>query len=302
MKSSNANLLAQLEEVTPGICLYYSDAEYGFAPLIWEVDQQGEFTIENLLRTETPRLPQYQLGGPIIQSANLDDYLQIIHQEAQRHNPDMAVVIERRYQKLIRLLKSSLTLLEVAEVRDLNEPNAKFRIIFGQTKSGEWIGIAPDLDSEFQEMAPYGEYINGQPLLPIHPPQTEITAELLNRIEPLLEDLKFYETQPLTAIYHGMNEGFIVRLGANRELMINSLLDAIGFARTFPYKPFYLDAQEDNDEEFANELKPLDLLLQSRLNNLRMYLFGLVCTYHIYVLGQTSDGDWAGVSTIGVWS
>lgn len=302
MKSSNANLLAQLEEVTPGICLYYSDAEFGFTPVIWEVDQQGELTIENLLRTVTPAVPEYQLGGSIIQSANLDDYLRMIHREARKHDPDIATEIEREYQSLIKLLQSSLTLLEVAVVRELNAPDRTFRIIFGCTKSGEWIGISPNLYAEFQEMAPHGEYMNGQPLLPVYSPQTEFTAELLQRLEPLVENLRFYETQPLTAVADDKNQGLIVRVGANRELMVNSLLDAMGYARTFPYRPFYLDAQEDNDEEFANELKPLDLLLQSRLSNLRMYLFGLVCTYHIYVLGQTSDGDWAGVATIGVWS
>ncbi|MBW4645828.1 MAG: nuclease A inhibitor family protein [Goleter apudmare HA4340-LM2] len=302
MKSSNANFLAQLEEVTPGICLYYSDADYAFKPFIWEVDAKGELTIENLLRQVTPPFDEYQAGGKIIKSANLDDYLQLIYQEAQKHDPDIAEEIEQRYQKIIELLQSSLTFLEVAEVQQLNDPNATFRIIFGSTKSGEWIGIAPDLESEFQEMAPHGEYTNGQPLLAEYLPQTEITDELLAQLEPLLENLKFYETQPFVAVADEMNEGFIVRVGANRELMINSLLDAIGFARTFPYRAFYLDAEEDDDEEFATEIKPLDSLLQSRLKNLRMYLFGLACTYHIYVLGQTSEGDWAGVSTIGIWS
>ncbi|AFY35903.1 nuclease A inhibitor family protein [Calothrix sp. PCC 7507] len=302
MKSSNANLLAQLEELTPGICLYYSDSDYTFKPIIWEVDTKGELTIENLLREVTPPFDEYRPGGKIIKSANLDNYLQMIYQEARKYDPDIAVEIAQIYQTVIKLLQSSLTFLEVAEIRELNDPNSTFRIIFGSTKSGEWIGIAPQLEAEFQEMAPYGEYTHGQPLLSVHPPQTKITAELLAKLEPLLKNLKFYEPQPFVYLSDRISEGFIMRVGATRELMFNSLLDAIGFARTFPYKEFYRDAEDDNDEEFATEIKPLDLLIQSRLSNLRMYLFGLVCTYHVYVLGQTPEGDWAGVSTIGIWS
>ncbi len=302
MKSSNANLLAQLEELTPGICLYYSDSDYTFKPFMWEVDTRGELTIENLLREVTPPFDEYRPGGTIIKSVNLNDYLQTIYQDARKHDPDIATEIEQTYQTVIKLLRSSLTFLEVAEIRELNDPNSTFRIIFGSTKSGEWIGIAPHLEAEFQEMAPYGEYTNGQPLLSVYLPQTEITVELLTKLKPLLKNLKFYETQPFIPISSRINEEFIVRVGATRELMFNSLLDAIGFARTFPYQEFYRDAEDDNDEEFATEIKPLDLLIQSRLRNLRMYLFGIVCTYHVYVIGQTSEGDWAGVSTIGIWS
>lgn len=291
MKSKNAKLLQQLTEVTAGLEFPWSDASEPINPFLWEVETQGEFTIENLFRSETPNFASYVEGGKIMRTANLDDYIENVWQKSEKH------------QTVIKLLKDNTSFLEAAEIRTLHDPQPPdtFNIILGLTKSGEWIGISPSIPVEFQEYNPTGEYTVGSSLLPVYQPQTAKNVELFTQLETLLADLDYYEPNILGGF---TATGFIVRLGKTRESMFNNLLDATGFARTFPFQQFtpIPEYEDDFDEEYMQGYQALDAFLKSKLSNLHTYLFGIGCCYFIYAIGETEDGDFAGVTSLAVWS
>lgn len=289
MKSNNVKLLQQLAKFTADLEFPWSDSDYPIYPFLWEREVSGEFTIENLFRSVTPQFEPYEEGGKILKTANLEDYLKQVWQKTPKH------------QKAIELLKNNTSSLEVAEIRSLDNPPDTFKILLGQTKSGEWIGIAPQIPADFEEYTPTGDMIIGEPLLPIYLPQTATNFELLNKLEPLLADLDFCEINLLGGF---TDTGFILRFGETRESMFNNLLDAIGFARTFPFQKLTpdTDSEDDFEEEYMEATQGIDDLLQSNLTNLHTYLFGIGCCYNIYFIGQTPDGDVAGVVSMAVWS
>ncbi|OKH32551.1 hypothetical protein NIES2119_25780 [[Phormidium ambiguum] IAM M-71] len=78
MKSSNAELFAQLTEVTKDLEFPISCSTNPIQPFIWEVETQGEFNIENLLKTATPDFSEYSEGGKILRNGDLEAYLQLV--------------------------------------------------------------------------------------------------------------------------------------------------------------------------------------------------------------------------------
>ncbi|MEA5576720.1 nuclease A inhibitor family protein [Anabaena sp. UHCC 0451] len=291
MKSKNAELLQQLTEVTTGLEFPWSDSSDPINPFLWEVATQGEFTIENLLRSETPNFDFYAEGGKFMRIINLDDYIEDIWQKTETH------------KTVIELLKNNTLFLEAAEIRLLHDPHLPdtFNIMLGLTKSGEWIGISPQIQGECREYNPTGEYTVGSSLLPVYQPQTAENIKLLTQLETLLKDLDFYEPN----FYEGFTDkGYVVKLGKTRELMLNNLLDAIGFARTFPFRQFtpVSEYEDDFDEDYIQAYQALDNFLESKFSNLYMYLLGISCCYCIYVIGETEDGDFAGVTSMAAWS
>ncbi|MTJ09829.1 nuclease A inhibitor family protein [Anabaena sp. UHCC 0204] len=289
MKSNNVKVLQKLAELTRDLEFPWSDSDYPINPFVWEVQTQGEFTMENLFRSEISNFSSYENPGKIMKSANLDDYLESVWQKTEN------------YQIAIELVKKNTSFLEVAEIRTLHDTADTFKIIFGTTKSGEWIGIAPQIPADFEEYTRNGEMVIGEPLLPVYQPQIATNLELFTQLEPLLTDLDFYEPNMLGGF---TGTGFVVRLGETRKSMFNNLLDAIGFARIFPFQEFTpeTDSDDDFEEEYIEATQALDTFLQSNLNNVHTYLFGMSCCYNIYAIGETEDGDFAGVVSMAVWS
>lgn len=291
MKPKTAELLAQLRELTQGFAFPISESDYWVKPFVWEVERQGEFTLEKFLRSETPNYSYYRSGGQIMQPLSVEDFWQSCLHSAQQ-NPG----IIQQYELFRELLQTYLVHLEAAKIRTLNDPKDSFLILLGTTQSGEWVGISPDVYSEFQQWEGGDIITQGEPLLTPELPQTKLTKELLTQLEPILPHLEMGEPQTWYLL-----KGFIGRVGSNRESMLTSLLDSIGFARTVPFCQFAYFDEYDEIEDIETRER-LDQFLTSNLSNLRTYLFGICTCYHIYTMGQTSDGDWVGVSSIAVWS
>jgi hypothetical protein len=295
MKPSNAKFFSQLQAATQELDFPLSSASEPLNPLLWEVEVKGELTIENLLRSEVPNFDYYRDGGKIIKPVNLENYLQNLSLKLRQNDPE----VEEKYQEVFQLLKTNFSLLEAVEIRSLDDPGDSFHLMYGTTKSGEWVGISPNIPAEWQEWVPNGEHAIGGPLLEVEPPQTAITLDLVTQLEMIFQDLVYCEPN----LYSGFTgKGFTVRVGETRELMFNSLLDSIGYARTFPFQPFTAEDIEDDEPEEWEPFQALDHLLLTNLTNLRTYLFGMNSCYHIYSIGQMQTGDWAGVASIAVWT
>jgi hypothetical protein len=105
---------------------------------------------------------------------------------------------------------------------------------------------------------------------------------------------------------HEPVENFVMSASANKEFVLNSLLEAVGFVNTFAFQEFSKEAENyegypDEMEDYTR-LKPIDEFLVNNLSNLREYVVGCMSVFYLYDVGQTSDGDWIGVRTVAIWT
>lgn len=304
MKSSNAALFAQLTKLTQGLDFPISCGSNPIHPFIWEVETLGEFNIENLLKTETPNFSEYREGGKIMQIGDLEAFWYFNLTQVKKHNPENL----RNFQTLINLLQSHLKNLEALKIRTLYNPEDYFHIIVGQTESREWVGIEANIPADSHDCVSMGIRNSEQIKQSEYQPQTEDTTNLVKRLQQISQDLEFFEPENFMSY---PLKGGIVRVGATRASVIHSLLEALGFAKTFPVCKFFYEREyyEELDIEEDDELKAvfqgylvLDEFLSENLSNLRTYMLGMMVCYFFYIIGQTSSGDWAGVTSYAAWA
>lgn len=279
MKPSNAELVAQLQAATEGL-LFPSENEYPFKTFVFEVESQGDFTVENFLQT-----------AGFMKPVNLDDFLQFVSEIAPESS--------QNYQEIINFLELYTTSSQIYRIslEDESGEYEAFHILVGNTKDGDWIGICPKIDTEPSARRSEKFLIESSTLV------KESTLELKTKLEPLLAKLKFIVIE-----YYEKNQekqGFVLEIADTRAVMMKKLLDSIGFVKTCAFKGFSENAEENDDpesREYFEKFKPLDELLKSRLTNLREYVIGGMAVYYLYDIGQTPYEDWVGVWTIAIWT
>lgn len=191
MKSTNAELFAQLTKLTQGLEFPVSCSSNPIHPFIWEVETLGEFNIESLLKTATPDFSEYSEGGKIMQNGDLEAYLQLVLSQALLHSTDTL----ERYQILIDLLQSHLTNLELLKIRTLSDPKNNFHIIIGMTASGEWMGISANIPADNEDCGQMGIYNSEQIFVNQYQSENEATANLVDRLQQVLQVLEFFEPE-----------------------------------------------------------------------------------------------------------
>lgn len=281
MKSSNAELFAQLTKLTQGLEFPVSCSSHPIHPFIWEVETQGEFNIENLLKTTTPDFCDYIEGGKIMRNGDLEPYLELILSQAQKQSTKTL----QNYQTLINLLQSQVINLELLKIRALYDPKDNFHIIIGITASGEWVGISGNIPADSEDCDQMGidnaQQIKGSE----YQPENEATVDLVDRLQQVLQDLEFFEPE-IFGFY--TDKGWTVRVGETREALIHSLLEAIGFARTFPVCKLFHESEYYGEEELLNArgYLVLDEFLSENLINLRTYMFGMTTSYSNFEVNE----------------
>ncbi|MFB2837460.1 nuclease A inhibitor family protein, partial [Floridanema evergladense] len=224
-------------------------------------------------------------------------------------NSSLLIIITSRYniaKQLFfcpksNLLQSHLTNLELLKIRTLHDPKDNFHIIIGMTASGEWVGISANIPTDNEDCGQMGIYNSEQIKESEYQSENEATANLVDRLQQVLQDLDFFEPE-IFGFY--TDKGWTVRVGATRASMIHSLLEAIGFARTFPVCKLFHEEEYYGEEELsdAQVYLVLDEFLEANISNLRTYMFGMTVSYVFYIVGQTSSGDWAGVTSFAAWA
>ncbi len=282
MKSSNAELVAQLEEATAGL-LFPTENYYCFKTFVWEVAE--ELTLEKLLQS-----------AGIVKRVEIDDFLQFISLAEA-----IATESKNKYVNLFKILQKSLESIEIlrisisGETEDLGEYET-FYLIIGKTQAGDWIGISPKIDAESSARRSDILLLDSSVLV------RENTLALVTELENMLPGLEF----PVVQYYvKDKIENFLIETAENRELLIDKILHSLEFVKTCAFKKFsdYYSPIRDEDEEVDFEkVKRLDRILQSNLTNIREYVIGGMAIYYLYDIGQTQGGDWIGVSTIAIWT
>ncbi|OUL31238.1 hypothetical protein BV372_20745 [Nostoc sp. T09] len=279
MQISKVELVAQLEDEIEGVYGFpYTEHDYPWETFVWKISELGTFTLEKLLQ---------DLG--FIENIELEEYLFDFELEIQAGQSlgtkniatqEKILQLEHKYQYFLRLLQTNLTNLQPYRISlkesNKNEVIGSFTAIIGRTINGYWFGIAPLLPYSKSFMYRTSEkfYIDTQK------PSDAKIIDLWSNFKSATQELEL--PSELDGEYSGRES--IVEVAETRELIIEKLLDSVGFIQTV---------------EFNGGFGNLGQLLTENLTNTRIYI---IWGFFIYLIGDTPDGDLIGVSTKAVWT
>ncbi len=298
MKPYNEELFANLKCLTQG--LVFSDDERGsLNPFVWDVSERGELTAEKLM------LSNKIWGSKSLKRLTFDVFLEKASEDKQT-------------KALFKILQSHLTNIEIYQAYF---PDDVFNVYIGKTRDEDWFGLCSPFESSGKDYS--GGTSEKFIIKNIYP--TQATLDLLKE----LQNNHFY----LTNQYAKYQRKWMRQYADTKDKLIEKLMDSVKFFTTQEYKSMlnvaaaysselrdvereveyretvYFD--EETGIEYEIEMEPpiefeyppgtdyreLDDFLESTLTNLRVYTIGANSNsdFHIYVLGNTQDGDWAGV-------
>jgi hypothetical protein len=125
---NDEEILQMLREATDGL-LFMSESDYPFELVSW--GPMDEVTSDYLCR-EAGAAP----GAPV-QVMSLEQFFERAMSEPEWKGKQ-ELVIARRYQALVRLLKENLDELRVYKIGEINIPV----YILGRSNSGNWLGLS----------------------------------------------------------------------------------------------------------------------------------------------------------------
>ena len=297
MKSHNAELLANLKSFTQG--LVFSDDERGsLNPFVWDVSERGKLTAEKLM------LSNNIWGTKSLKRVTFDVFLEKASEDKQTKG-------------LLKILQSHLTNIEIYQAYF---PDDVFNVYIGKTCEEDWFGLCSPFDS--------GKDYSGGTSEKFIIKNVSPSQAILNLLEELQNN-----SLSLTNQYAKYQRKWIWQYADTKDKLIEKLMGSVKFFTTQEYKSMlnvaakysselrdiekeieyretiYFD--EETGIEYEIDIEPpieieyspgtdyreLDDFLESTLTNLRVYTIGAnsSCDFHIYVLGNTQDGDWAGV-------
>jgi Nuclease A inhibitor-like protein len=263
MRLETENILATLKVISKGL-RYPSESSYPYEPFVWDTQFQGEFNIIRVLENlEYFRKIEYET---VIQD------IQNVFQRCKYHkNFDEIEQIHRHALQIIETLKVHVTKIEVFTIA---HPISYPKIIIGRTKEGEWAGISTTFD---YQTCSFGELLEIRTY-----PLTNPAIYLKNIIDPLLEEQRY-------SVYDGISN-LVFETAPTKDDLILRLLISAGYIEIWKHKSF--EEQKNN----------LDLFLLERLQDVLTYVFCYGDGFSIYTIGETTENDFIGVSTIGIWT
>lgn len=139
-----AQLLEELKQVSKDL-LHSTEADYQIEPFVWEVAEKGELTLDKLLHSQG-FLRQVEIEQVFPQ--NLKFFQNALSDEEQAE--------DHKQLEVINFLRSRCKSLEVylAQKNDgsdtVETEFEEFPLILAETEAGDWIGIAPKANAEFE--------------------------------------------------------------------------------------------------------------------------------------------------------
>ena len=298
MKPHNKELFDNLKCLTQG--LVFSDDERGsLNPFVWDVSERGKLTAEKLM------LSNKIWGTKSLKRVTFDIFLEKVSKDKQT-------------QALLKILQSHLADIEIYRAYF---PDDVFNVYIGKTGEEDWFGLCSPFDSR-------GKDYSGKTSEKFIIKNVSPTQATLNLLEELQNN--YFS---LTNEYAKYQRKWICQYADTKDKLIEKLMDSVVFFITQEYQSMlnvaakysselrdiekeieyretiYFD--EDTGIEYEIEMEPpieieyppgtdyreLDDFIESTLTNLRVYTIGANSNsdFHIYVLGNTQDGDWAGV-------
>jgi Nuclease A inhibitor-like protein len=298
LKTAPLTLPSQLQE-TIGPLSYTSETEAPFQAVQFRAAEREAFGVVQLLR---------EIG--LLQSQNWEQFFSQIAGLGRGTSQMM-----QSYQNLRQTLHHHLPEVQFYLVGQRHPSDdgwedrgtVVFPLILGQTQTGDWVGLCPkfraDATASDDRIRPTADRAVVKDSQPIQIDTLKQIAQLKAATAKGVLMLQAYNSCEWVS-------EFFWKAAANPESVIADLLISTGFLKIFPfqgfsncltdgYRPELLTPEE---KAFYAQFTTLDRLLRSELTDIQEYIIGGYTNFHLYVVGKTADGDWAGVATQAVWT
>ena len=306
MHSETEQLLATLEILTepslpfdlPG----HEDGGYIF-PFVWDVSEQGEFNVMNLSRANG--WLQLTDADATIKNWQEMEYL--------KYFPDFSLdanektTRENKIANLFQLLSANVRQMQSFILKGGSYPDtdASPRLVIGQTEDGDWIGVCPTVYKETHipqkqiERSPLPEVLSGRPL-------GNNTLDLISRLEAIISELGIIDVSGAFGGEYGYSYSHQMTVVAakTKELVFEKALQLSRTLEINEFHSFYPDNKKFyelycDDYNRAKELflryDTIHQFMKQSFEKILMYRFSFWDLEHIYVIGQTPLGNWAGL-------
>lgn len=302
MQPETEQTFATLELLLGGNLLFdLSGHEDGgqISPFIWDGSNSGEFNILNLCRTNG----WLKLTDA---DATIKDWQKMNY---VRYFPDFSLDLKQtkdlpcQIESLFQVINTNLDNIESYV---LNPPDSSFSfpgIILGKTKDENWICISPTVYTETNIPQ---EQISRSPLTNSMKPQSlsETTLTILSTIQAITSEIG---TISLSGDFGG---GYmydyiyqiVYAIAANKESAIERVLQASGMLEVAQFNGFLRDRKYIEEHYYQDEIndvhqkaESINQFLNQAFPKVVMYRFSFWTDENIYIIGQTSGVDWAGI-------
>lgn len=275
MKPENVALAGELAVVTDNLIFSWDGM---ISPFVWEIEEKGAWSAYNLV------MQNKVWSNPSLKVCNFEEFNQGVRNKAEKDEA----------QNLYEVLKSHL---EDFEFYTAYYSDDIFCIYVGRTADSDWIGIGTEFDFD-----PHASLIAHYETSKSYEFKSVLPSSAALQVISNLEQAGFYEAKvPVWHFdYRKLEKQYIYQVSQQKEELVERILIASRFLaiREFGEGIDVLGNEfavcEDDPQK---DYKQLDRLLKSRLTNLRIYMVGLPSSgeFDIYVIGNTSTGDYAGV-------
>lgn len=269
------------------------------SPFVWDVSKQGQFNILNLCRANRwLKLTDVD--------ATIKDWQEMNYAKSfPDFSLDAKQITDRtnRIEYLFQVLNTNLYNLESCVLKPRYYYVIHPGVVIGKTENNDWICILPTV---YTASGIPQQQISHFPLPDSTSAQFlgELTLNLLSTIQVITSDIGAISLNgDFAGEYSYSHQYQIVSAAATKkELAFEQALKASGTLRVYQFNGFLSDRQYiqdwyfdyETDEIYQNYEKINQFLMQT-FSQVFMYRFSFWTVENIYIVGQTSGGDWAGV-------
>jgi hypothetical protein len=293
VQSTTEQLLSNLNAITKDL-LFYGDGDYDFKTYVWE-GSLNTFklfeSIGHLVQIDRASMPVEELNDPQNLLLSRQKGCESEHMPSILYGKSLQLdIVQENLKSLTQTMLSQLENFQVFQFgiqKDDWHDSDRLRILTGCLANGDYVALSllPDsVDFKF-----FGARISLEEYRP-----KEESLQFLQEIEPILMVLRQSDAPVQVYVERSLDRVL-------EYLLISShAIDTTHFEHGFGQNMSY---EEDDDIDPDNDYRNLDQFISVNLENVRAYTVRASGPFrYVYVVGQTQDGNYLGVSTCVDWN
>lgn len=219
----------------------------------------------------------------IMRQNHVEEYISYLEDEFVYSLGEPHII--EKYNNFVNTLETEFDNFESYEIRGYG---TLFHIGLGLTKNNQWIGLSPLLNEK-------GKISFGIDLVRIFEKLDREDLDTTQKLKDIIGDLEL----PVKAKYWAIKSiGSVVELARSKEILVELLLQKANAIKVFYFHHFYNRYwYEDREEGEEEPYLELNIFIQKYLKNTKLYEIGISSDIYFYIIGETPEGDWLGVST-----
>lgn len=206
-------------------------------------------------------------------------------------------------ESLFQILNTHLNNLKSYVLNSSNSYVDHPGIIIGKTKDEDWICVSPTV---YTETTISEKQISRSSILKqTSPPLSENTLDIIAQIQTITSEIGRISLHGDFGggIMYNFDYRIVYAIAASRESALRRALQSSGMLRVSQFRGIHRDRKylnkcysyKPNINEIYQKYEKINLLFSQAFPKVVMYRFSFWTDENLYIIGQTSGGDWAGI-------